>query len=85
MTHKRILCAVLFVCFSLHAFSSAADTRSETVRSSTILSPSPGIWSNYQSVILEVPEDSLAFYSFTGDDPLYSGFAYDVPVLIEKE
>ncbi len=85
MTHKRILCAVLFVYFSLHAFSSAADARSETVRSSTILSPSPGIWSNYQSVILEVPEDSLAFYSFTGDDPLYSGFAYDGPVLIEKE
>ena len=44
-----------------------------------------GQWSNYQSVIIDVPEGATAFYSFTGDNPLYSGFAYESPVLLELE
>jgi len=34
---------------------------------------------------LDVPNDAIALYSFTGDDPLEFGFAYDGPVRIEKE
>lgn len=85
MIFKRILCTVCLSLFTLFAFSLAADVRTESERSIKIISPASGTWSNYQSLILEVPPDALAFYSFTGDDPLYSGFAYDGPVLIEKD
>ena len=52
---------------------------------SFVLSPVEGNWSNYQSIIIDVPEGATAFYSFTGDNPLYSGFAYESPVLLELE
>jgi hypothetical protein len=52
---------------------------------SYVLSPVDGNWSNYQSIIIDVPEGATAFYSFTGDNPLYSGFAYESPVLLELE
>ncbi len=52
---------------------------------SFILSPVEGQWANYQSVIIDVPEGATAFYSFTGDNPLYSGFAYESPILLELE
>lgn len=54
-------------------------------KSNFIISPVEGEWSNYQSVIIDVPAGSTAFYSFTGDNPLYSGFAYESPVLLELE
>lgn len=53
--------------------------------SNCILSPVPGKWANYQSLILNIPENYIALYSFTGDDPLKFGFAYDEAVLIEKD
>ena len=85
MIIKRIICTVCLSFITLFAFSLAAGIRTDSDRSIKIISPAPGTWSNYQSLILDVPEDAVAFYSFTGDDPLYSGFAYDGPVLIEKE
>ncbi|MCM1321126.1 MAG: hypothetical protein NC041_04960 [Bacteroides sp.] len=48
-----------------------------------IISPAEGAWANYQSLILDVPADCTAVYSFSGSDPLESGFAYDGPVLID--
>ncbi len=54
-------------------------------KSNFIISPVEGEWSNYQSIIIDVPDGSTAFYSFTGDNPLYSGFAYESPVLLELE
>lgn len=82
---KRIICFLCLCSAALFAFSSAAESRTDSARLTTILSPVPGTWSNYQSLILDVPPDAVAFYSFTGEDPLYSGFAYDGPVLIEKD
>ena len=48
-----------------------------------ILSPVPGTWSNKQSLVLDVNDGSECFYSYSGTDPLVSGFAYDGPVLID--
>lgn len=52
--------------------------------SAIVVSPVSGTWANYQSLVIYVPKDANVFYSFTGSDPLVSGFAYDGPVLIEK-
>lgn len=70
--------AIFSVLFFLVSFSSFAEK-------SHIISPVAGTWSNYQTILLDVPEDASAFYSFTGDNPLYSGFAYENPVLLELE
>ena len=50
-----------------------------------LISPREGNWANFQTLIIDVPEGATAFYSFTGDDPLFSGFAYDSPILLEIE
>ena len=70
--------AIFSVLFFLVSFSSFAEK-------SHIISPVAGTWSNYQTILLDVPEGASAFYSFTGDNPLYSGFAYEKPVLLELE
>lgn len=70
--------AIFSVLFFLVSFSSFAEK-------SHIISPVVGTWSNYQTILLDVPEGASAFYSFTGDNPLYSGFAYEKPVLLELE
>lgn len=70
--------AIFSVLFFLVSFSSFAEK-------SHIISPVAGTWSNYQTILLDVPEGASAFYSFTGDNPLYSGFAYENPVLLELE
>ena len=77
---RKNLSRFIFFCFLLFSLSSFifADN-------SYILSPVEGQWSNYQSIIIDVPEGATAFYSFTGDNPLYSGFAYESPVLLELE
>ncbi len=85
MTAKRILCIACLSFITLFAFSLEQDVRTDSNRSSAVISPVPGTWSNYQSLILDLPKNAVAFYSFTGDDPLFSGFAYDGPVLIEKD
>lgn len=53
--------------------------------SEAILSPVSGTWANCQSLVLDVPKDYIVLYSFTGEDPLSFGFAYDEAVLIEKD
>ncbi len=50
-----------------------------------IVSPTNGIWANYQSLVLDLPENVEAYYSITGGNPLESGFAYDGPVLLELD
>lgn len=70
--------AIFSVLFFLVSFSSFAEKNH-------IISPVSGTWSNYQTILLDVPEGASAFYSFTGDNPLYSGFAYENPVLLELE
>ena len=52
--------------------------------SQRIISPVPGTWSNKQSLILNTCDGSECFYSYSGTDPLTSGFAYDGPVLIDE-
>lgn len=84
--HRRMFCIALFSLFmTIQLCFAVADTCEESLKSASVLSPSPGTWSNYQSLVLDVSQDCLVFYSFTGDDPLFSGFAYDGPVLIEKD
>ena len=70
--------AIFTVLFLIVSFSSFAEKNH-------IISPVSGTWSNYQTILLDVPEGASAFYSFTGDNPLYSGFAYEKPVLLELE
>lgn len=50
-----------------------------------LVSPKEGNWANFQTLLIDVPDGATAFYSFTGDDPLFSGFAYDSPILLEME
>ena len=49
-----------------------------------IISPVPGTWANKQCLVLNTTDGSECFYSYSGTDPLTSGFAYDGPVLIDK-
>ena len=64
---------ILFLSMSIYA------------QKNVVISPVSGDWNNYQSLVLNLSEGETAFYSFTGDDPLNSGFAYDNPVLIEMD
>ncbi len=64
-------------------FILALSTVNMIIAQNMILSPSKGVWANYQSLVLNLPENHEAYYSFTGENPLESGFAYDGPVLIE--
>ena len=49
-----------------------------------IISPVPGTWANKQCLVLNTTDGSECFYSYSGTDPLTSGFAYDGPVLIDE-
>ena len=66
---------------SLYLFSSAsifADVK--------IVSPAvevSKIWANKQVLVINATEGEDVFYSFSGEDPLKSGFVYDEPVLID--
>lgn len=77
---RKYLSRFIFFCFLLFSLSSFI-----VAENSFVLSPVEGKWSNYQSIVIDVPEGATAFYSFTGDNPLYSGFAYESPVLLELE
>lgn len=51
--------------------------------SQRIISPVPGTWANKQALVLDTSGGAEYFYSYSGTDPLTSGFAYDGPVLID--
>ena len=53
----------IFFCFLLCSLSLFLFAEN-----SFVLSPVEGNWSNYQSIIIDVPEGATAFYSFTGDN-----------------
>lgn len=69
MKKKVFAAAVFFACLSVFA--------------QRVISPVPGSFSNRQCLVLNVGDDEECFYSFSGSDPLTSGFAYDGPVLID--
>ncbi len=48
-----------------------------------VISPVTGNFNNKQVLVLDTSDGSECFYSFSGTDPLTSGFAYDGPVLID--
>lgn len=52
---------------------------------SRVVSPVEGVWGNRQSLVLNVTDGAECFYSYSGTDPLTSGFAYDGPVLIDAD
>ena len=54
------------------------------VHAQRIISPEPGNFSNKQTLVLDTSDGAECFYSFSGTDPLTSGFAYDGPVLIDS-
>ncbi len=72
--HKKISVHLILLMVCL-GFASAQE----------VLSPTQGTWANYQSLVLNLPENAEAYYSFTGENPLESGFAYDGPVLLELD
>lgn len=49
----------------------------------TVVNPVPGNFANAQTLVIESNADEEIYYSFSGADPLSSGFAYDGPVLID--
>ena len=68
----RLVCAALLLCAALPL---AALER--------VISPVAGVWANKQSLVLNVRDGAECFYSYSGTDPLTSGFMYDGPVLID--
>lgn len=68
---RRVFFAFFFLAFSFHAFSER------------VISPVPGDFANRQALVLDLSDGAEAFYSYSGLNPLVSGFAYDGPVLID--
>jgi hypothetical protein len=68
---KKLLIAVL------------ASFLTSAVFAQRIISPVAGNFSNKQTLVLDTSDGAECFYSFTGSDPLTSGFAYDGPILID--
>lgn len=71
---KKIV-SVLFCSFAFNAFAEVK-----------ILSPATSqsrVWSNKQVLLINANEDEEIFYSFSDQDPMTSGFAYDGPVTID--
>ena len=66
--------AAVFTCTFLHISAAAQDVH--------VLSPVSGVWANRQSLVLDLPEGTDAFYSLNGENPLVSGIAYDGPVML---
>lgn len=69
---KIILFSIIFFLFSLGGGFAQR-----------IISPVSGTWSNKQCLILNTGDGSECYYSYSGTDPLTSGFAYDGPILID--
>lgn len=53
--------------------------------SAQVINPVEGTWANMQTLVIDLPETSNAFFSLSGEDPEASGLAYDGPVLLEME
>lgn len=54
----------------------------------TILSPAANqsrVWFNKQALVINATEGEEVFYSFSDEDPLKSGFAYDGPVPLDLD
>lgn len=49
-----------------------------------VISPVAGNFCNKQPLVIDTSDGAECFYSFSGSDPLASGFAYDGPVLIDS-
>ncbi len=73
MVKKRIFFAI-----SLFSFFAAAIFAEVTV-----VNPVPGNFANEQTLLIESNDGEEIYYSFSGTDPLTSGFAYDGPVLLD--
>ena len=80
MKQNRFFRSRLFLSMLLYfgfcAFSLFAQT------GNPVLSPAEGVWANYQSLVVDVPQETEVFYSLNGEDPVVSGFAYDGPVVL---
>ena len=75
--------AVLFL--SLPFCGAYANEGLKSLRSAApdyVINPAAGVWANYQTLVLDLPEGAEAFYSLNGEDPSVSGFAYDGPVVL---
>ncbi|MGI5172477.1 chitobiase/beta-hexosaminidase C-terminal domain-containing protein [Treponema sp. OMZ 840] len=80
MNHSPFFRLRFFVySFFLNAFFFIPVSAQSGIR---ILNPAAGVWANYQSLVLDLPEGTEAFYSFNGEDPSVSGLAYDGPVVL---
>lgn len=66
--------------FALSLFSFFATALFAEV---TVVNPVPGNFANAQTLVIESNADEEIYYSFSGADPLSSGFAYDGPVLLD--
>lgn len=74
--------AKAFLAFLVFYFVFSANVLN-AFTSKDIISPCNGVWNNIQALVLNDLDDSELYYSFTGSDPLSSGFSYDGPILID--
>ncbi|MDE5776261.1 MAG: chitobiase/beta-hexosaminidase C-terminal domain-containing protein, partial [Treponemataceae bacterium] len=70
---KNIFFAISF--FSFFAAALFAEV--------TVVNPVQGNFANAQTLVIEANDGEEIYYSFSGTDPLASGFAYDGPVLLD--
>ena len=80
MKQNSFFRSLLFLAVPLSLFFSAFSLTAQT--GNPVLSPAEGVWANYQSLVLDLPDGTEAFYSLNGEDPAVSGFAYDGPALL---
>lgn len=88
-TKKRVASALNFffavLFLSLPFCGAYANEGVKSLRSAApdyLVNPAAGVWANYQTLVLDLPEGAEAFYSLNGEDPFVSGFAYDGPVVL---
>lgn len=74
---KRVTAAFVMVYLCLFSLTSYANIK--------VVSPVPGVWANRQVLSIETDGGGEVFYSLDGNDPVLSGFAYDAPVLLDKD
>lgn len=82
---RRPFSLVLLCVFSL-CCAKGGYAASGSAQEYRVISPAPGVWNNRQVLVVETNsgKDNV-FYSLDGSDSAVSGFAYDGPVLLDKD
>lgn len=72
-----------FIFFTFVCFFSFQDSLFAEIRIVSPATDQSRVWANKQVLVINATENEEIFYSFSEDNPLKSGFAYDGPVLLD--